>query len=147
MTIIVWDGKTLASDKQATNAGLKRQVTKIFVINGHMVGFSGDFDYAQTMKHWFESGCKPEEFPKHQEDDNKWVGMVVITPDKRVLKYERSPYPMDFTEAGAHCFGAGRDFAYGALAMGANAVEAVEVTCRYENSCGMGIDFLTFEGE
>lgn len=40
-----------------------------------------------------------------------------------------------------------RDYAYGALAMGADAVRAVEVACEYDNGCGMGIDVLTIEGE
>ena len=147
MTVIVWDGTTLAADKQATNSGLKCKVTKIHRINGHLIGFSGEFDYAQAMRKWFESGADVEKFPKHQEDSDKWVGMLVITPDKRVLKYERSPIPMDFTENKVLCMGSGRDFAFGALAMGADAVKAVQITCTYEASCGMGVDVLTFEGE
>ena len=147
MTIIVWDGKTLAADKQATNSGLKRAVTKIYNINGNLVGFSGDWDYAQSMKQWLQDGAYPDKFPKHQEDDNKWVGVLLVTPDKKVYKYERSSTPMDFTEGGCMCIGSGRDFAFGALAMGADAKKAVEIACLYEASCGMGIDTLTFEGE
>lgn len=147
MTIIVWDGTTLAADKQATNSGLKRKVTKIHKINGCLIGFSGDFDYAQTMRKWFENGADVEKFPKHQEDDNKWVGVLVITPERKIFKYERSPIPMDFTEGGAMCIGSGRDFAFGAMAMGADAVKAVQIASAYEASCGMGIDVLTFEGE
>ena len=147
MTIIVWDGKVLASDKQTTSGGLKRKATKIFKIHGSLYGFSGDFDYAYAMKEWFEEGAQIDKFPKHQEHDDNWVGVLVVTPDKRVLKYERSPKPMDFTEAGAMCIGSGRDFAFGALAMGADAVRAVEVACEYDNGCGMGIDVLTIEGE
>lgn len=145
MTIIVWDGTTLAADKQATNSGLKLTVTKIFRIRDHLVGFSGDFDFAYAMKQWFENGAKVEDFPKHQEDDNKWVGMLVVTPDNKVLKYERSPHPIDFTETGALCIGSGRDFAFGALAMGADARRAVMIACLYENGCGMGIDVLTLD--
>ncbi len=147
MTVIVWDGKMLASDKQATNAGLKRKVTKIFRINGSLIGFSGDYDYAQAMLKWFENGAEADKFPKHQEDNDKWVGVLVVTPQRRVFKYERSPHPMEFTESGAMCIGSGRDFAFGALAMGADAKRAVEIACEHEASCGMGVDVLTFEGE
>lgn len=145
MTIIVWDGTSLAADKQVTTGGLKRKTTKIFKIDGHLVGVSGDFDYAQTMLTWFKGGAKPEDFPDHQKHDEKWVGILVVTPDKRVLKYERSPYPMDFTEGGVACIGSGRDFAYGALYMGATAYRAVEAACQYETGCGMGIDVLTLD--
>jgi 20S proteasome alpha/beta subunit len=145
MTIIVWDGKTLAADKQATNAGLKRKVTKIFRIHGDLVGFSGDFDYAQAMRKWLEDGAKLDDFPKHQANNDDWVGVLVIKSDGRIYKYERSAVPIDFTEGGVICLGSGRDFAYGAMAMGADAVRAVEITCQYESGCGMGIDALTLE--
>ncbi len=147
MTVIVWDGEMLAADKQATNSGLKRAVTKIHKVNGNLVGFSGDWDYAQAMKQWLAEGAYPDKFPKHQEDNEKWVGMLVVTPDKKVFKYERSPIPMDMTESGSMAIGSGRDFAFGALAMGADAKKAVEIACLYEASCGMGVDVLTFEGE
>lgn len=39
MTVIVWDGKTFAADKQITTGDLKLQGTKIFKIRGHLVGF------------------------------------------------------------------------------------------------------------
>ena len=143
MTIIVWDGITLAADKQATNSGLKLTVTKIRRIREHLVGFSGDLDYAIAMTKWFEDGAKVENFPKHQEDNDKWIGMIVITPDNKVLKYERSPHPIDFTENRMLCLGCGRDFAFGALAMGADARKAVMIACLYDSGCGMGIDTLT----
>lgn len=145
MTIIVWDGKTLAADKQLTNNGLKCRTTKIFKISGNLVGVTGDFDYAQAMLSWFGSGARPSDFPDHQKEDSKFVGMLVITPDKQILKYERSPHPIDFTECGALCVGSGRDYAYGALYMGATAYRAVEAACEYDNHCGMGIDVLTLD--
>lgn len=145
MTIIVWDGKTLAADKQMTNGGLKHKATKIFKIDGHLVGVTGDFDYAQAMLEWFRNGAKPESFPDHQKEDSKFVGMLVITPNKQILKYERSPYPIDFTECGVTCIGSGRDYAYGALYMGATAYRAVEAACQYDTHCGMGIDVLTLD--
>ena len=145
MTVVVWDGKTLAADKQATNNGLKLKTTKIFRMRGHLVGFTGSLDYVSLMHKWFEDGADPEKYPKQQEDDNKWVGMIVITPDKKILKYEQTAYPIDFTETKQLCIGSGRDFAFGALAMGADAYTAVEVACEYDNGCGMGIDILELE--
>jgi ATP-dependent protease HslVU (ClpYQ) peptidase subunit len=147
MTVIVWDGKTLAADKQATNSGLKMTVTKIKRINEDLFGVTGDFDLAQSTLKWFADGADPEKFPKHQETDDKWVGLVRITPDKRILKYERSPFPMDYTQMGKMAWGSGRDYALAAMAMGADAVKAVEVACQFESTCGLGVDFLTHEGE
>lgn len=147
MTIIVWDGHTLASDKQVTTNGLRRKVTKIFKIRDHLVGFSGDFDLAQSLKYWFQSGADIEKYPTFQSDSDKFVGMLVITPNREILKYERSPHPIHMTENKTYALGSGRDFAIGAMAMGADALDAVRITSMYDSGCGLGVDSLTLKGD
>lgn len=146
MTVIVWDGKTLATDKQAVQSELTRTVTKSRIIRGHLCAVAGDWDLAQEMFAWFERGAKPDDIPPFFRNKEDWVAFVAITPDKRVLKYERSPYPMDFTETvkvdGWFVFGSGRDFAIGALAMGASPEEAVRIASKYCSTCGRGVDVL-----
>jgi len=146
MTIIVWDGKTLAADKQATHSDLVRKVTKVRRIRGHLVAVSGDWDRAQELFKWFELGADETKYPEFQKTDNDFVGMLVITPEKRILKYERSPVPMDFTEEDWFCMGSGRDYAYGALYMGATAPIAVMAASAFASSCGEGVDTITLEG-
>lgn len=146
MTVIVWDGKSLTTDKQATQSDLMRTVTKSRIIRGHLCAVAGDWDLAQEMFVWFERGAKPDEVPPFFRSKEDWVAFVAITPDKRVLKFERSPYPMDFTETvekdGWFVFGSGRDFAVGALAMGASPEEAVRIASKYCTTCGNGVDVL-----
>jgi hypothetical protein len=146
MTVIVWDGEILAADKQATDDGVRRTVTKIRrVEKGRLKGFlmagSGACSQANTMMAWFESGANPSRFPKYQEDPNLSAVLTIITPDKLILRYEYTPNPIVFEDA-QYCTGSGRDIAYGALYMGANAIEAVEVVCEYMSDCGMGIDAI-----
>lgn len=130
------------------NGSLKRPVTKLRRINGDCCGVAGDWDIGQEILHWYERGAKPEDYPEFQKKENEFVGLLVVTKDKRVLKYERSPYPMDFTEAGVFAMGSGRDFAYGALECGADAIKAVWVASRYDAYCGFGVDVLVpGEGE
>lgn len=145
MTIVVWDGKTLAADKQATHSDLVRKVTKVRRIREHLVAVSGDWDRAQELFKWFELGADETKYPEFQKTDNDFVGMLVITPDKRILKYERSPVPMDFSEEDWFCMGSGRDYAYGALYMGAGAAIAVMAACAFASTCGLGVDELKFE--
>lgn len=145
MTVIVWDGVTLAADKQATQSDLGRKVKKIRRIRGNLVGVSGQWDLAQEMFDWFAQGAKREAWPATQRTDDKWVGLLVITPRRRILKYESSPIPIDFTVERRYAFGSGRDFAYGAMAMGASAREAVLVASKYDINCGMGVDTLMLE--
>lgn len=143
MTVVIWDGKTLAADKQATNAGLKRRVTKLRRIRGHLCGVAGDFDYAEEIFAWFEKGADPATYPDFQKGDN-WVSFLVISPDRRILKYERSPHPIDFTEANYYAMGSGRDFAMAAVYLGFDAATGVEVASVFESSCGLGCDTLSF---
>lgn len=145
MTVVVWDGKKLAADKMVVSGDLRRTITKIRKIRGHLCAISGDFDRGQEILEWFARGAKPEDCPAFQKDNNDWVGLLVITPDKRVLKYERSPYPMDMTESGRHAIGSGRDFAYAALHLGEDAEGAVRVASELCPTCGHGVDVLTLE--
>jgi ATP-dependent protease HslVU (ClpYQ) peptidase subunit len=137
----------LAADKQATQSDMRRTVTKIRKLRGHLCAVAGDWDYAQDLFTWFEDGADARILPAFQKTDQNWVAFLVITPDKRVLKYERSAYPMDYTESvkkdGWYVFGSGRDYAVGALAMGATATEAVKIASKYCISCGCGVTSLT----
>lgn len=53
---------------------------------------------------------------------------------------------MVMNEAGIYVFGSGRDFALGALAMGASAYEAVKAAITFDITCGIGVDTLTLDG-
>lgn len=151
MTIIVWDGKTLAADKQATDDGVKRTVTKIRRVKsgptkGCLIAGSGPCGQANALMDWFEDGADPELFPKYQDSDQLAAILTVITPEKKILRYEYCVTPIVFEDE-QYCTGSGREIAYGALALGADAVTAVSVACEYLIDCGMGIDKLTLKGK
>lgn len=144
MTVLVWDGNTFAADKQATVSGTVIKVTKIKKIGDSLIGATGDFDVAQSLFRWFENGRKPEEWPEVQKDKDRWTTMIEITKDKKILRYEREPYPFEVEEE-FYAFGSGMDAALGALEMGADSIKAVEITCKFMSCCGLGIDILRFE--
>lgn len=152
MTIIVWDGRVLAADKQSTSVGQKRSVTKMFrTPDGGLVATSGDWDRAQEIIAWAKNGYKPEDCPAFQKESNDFVGALRISPEGRCYKYERSPYPMDFTSEvtlhGIYAMGSGRDYAYGAYGAGCRApIAMVEIASRNCDSCGMGFDWATIDG-
>lgn len=144
MTIIVWDDHTLAADKRSTNAGLIAKVTKIHRINGNLVGSAGDFSPIQAMLRWFENGADIEKLPECQKDKERYAVLLVITPDKKIMRYEQEGIPYEIEEE-RYAIGCGRDYALGAMAMGADAVKAVEVASMFDCGCGSGIDILTFD--
>lgn len=140
MTVIAWDGKTLAADKRAVTSGLARTVTKILRHQDKLLGASGTFDNGNQMVEWFKGGCDPEKFPRCQSDKDDYTILVVV--DSNGLRiYEKGPYPL-LMEDPFFAAGSGRDYAIAAMHLGCSASEAVSVACKFDTSCGNGIDEL-----
>ena len=141
MTIIAWDGKTLAADKQGTWQGLPRTVTKIFRAGDELVGVAGNQCEGYDMVAWVTAGCDPEKFPVNQKDEKLWASCLVILRDGKIFLYERSPNPCEIEDKFTAC-GSGRDYAIAAMHLGKSAREAVEIACLFDTGCGNGVDVL-----
>src|SRR4051812_1035464 len=126
MTVIAWDGKTLAADKRASSGGLMRTVTKIRRIYGNLVGVSGDACHMEALFTWFASGADPAKYPSFQNDENKHSDLLVVTPQGEIHKYEHAAFPIRFEDR-LFAMGSGRDYALAAMHLGKSASEAVEV--------------------
>ena len=141
MTVIAWDGKTLAADKRATFGTLIRTTTKIFRVGDALAGYCGDAAFGEEMIAWLKRGAEPADFPASNRDKDDWAPMLVIRKGAPVARYERSPYPVLFEDE-TFAIGCGRDFAIAAMHLGKNAREAVEVAIALDSGCGNGIDTL-----
>lgn len=64
MTVIAWDGCTLAADKRASSGGIARTVTKIERHEGCLIAMTGCWDTGAEMREWFKAGADPEKFPE-----------------------------------------------------------------------------------
>jgi ATP-dependent protease HslVU (ClpYQ) peptidase subunit len=138
MSIVVWDGKTLAADKQGTVGDLRLKTTKIAKLStGEILGWVGAVEHGLALVNWYANGCKIEEWPETQKGE-EWGKLIVITKGK-AYEYEQLPI-RQLVQSVPAAWGSGRDFALGALAMGADAIGAVKVACKFSTSCGMGID-------
>lgn len=144
MTVIAWDGKTLAADRQCTSAGLVSSVTKVFQLSGgvydrHYVGVCGNMARAMELVNWLETfNGDPVSLPDFQRDDDLCVLMLVISPEGQCFEYGASPYPHEI--ASFHAIGDGCDFAMAAMHCGETAEEAVRIACVYSSTCGRGVD-------
>lgn len=146
MTIIAWDGKTLAADKRVNFGGMLLTTTKIRRIGNMLVGYAGNADFGEQMLAWIREGMDPEKFPEGQRNKDDWSGVIAISPGGYIRRYERTPYPIVFEDPFV-AIGSGRDFAMAAMHLGHDARKAVEVACALNADCGGGIDVLTLETE
>jgi hypothetical protein len=139
MTVIAWDGHTLATDKQATNSGLRFTVTKsVKLESGEVLAWTGNMDTGQMIANWYKDGADAAKWPECQKDKDDWSRLIVVK-DGKVFVYEQRPVAMEFQDK-FMAWGSGRDYAIGAMAKGASAIEAVHIAMRFDNGCGCGVD-------
>lgn len=142
MSVIAWDGYTIAADKQATVAGLRVTTTKLRRICRpdcipEVIGYTGDQDSGMMMAKWYEDGADPAQFPECQKGDD-WSRLTVA--DKYGVRiYERQPVAVKVEDLFA-AWGSGRDFAMAAMHLGQSARDAVVVASQYAEGCGRGVD-------
>jgi len=139
MSVVAWDGKAVAADKQATCSSMRFTVTKLRRLGtGEVLAWTGDLDSGVLLAQWFEDGADPAKWPKCQEDKDQWVRLLVFS-SAGARFYERQPVAVAIEDR-FMAWGSGRDYAVGALACGKTAREAVEIAARFSTECGMGVD-------
>ena len=143
MTVIVWDGKTLAADKRTGFGAEYCTTTKILRIRGHLVGWAGATALGVMVVAWFEAGADPEKFPEKQRGTDGG-SLLVICPDGTVHHYASEPLPMVIDDT-YFSIGSGSGMASAALYLGHDARRAVEVASALDLNCGNGIDTLCIE--
>lgn len=144
MTVIAWDGKTLAADKRM-GVEYPRTVTKIRrLASGELVGVTGPFDQGLILTEWYEAGADPATFPAFQADLEKNSELIIVRVDGVVCSLSNQPVAMPMQNA-QHAVGSGRDFAAAAMHLGKTAAEAVAVANLLCASCGNGIDILELD--
>jgi ATP-dependent protease HslVU (ClpYQ) peptidase subunit len=140
MTIVAYDGRTMAADKRAQTDGAHFTVTKVRRIRGCLVGASGDSNRARELVAWFERGASlTNDRPSKEVFDS--VRMLVVDPKGRIWNYDSGPHATEFEDRFV-AIGSGRDFALMAMHLGKSAFEAVRLTCELSIDCGNGIDAL-----
>jgi len=145
MTVIAWDGKTLAADRQSQCGDGIIAVTKIFRVANCLVGITGDLTTGLEMKEWLRN-TDPALFRQEWRNPDAGAGMLVIYPDGTAWKYESSPTPFPL-EGPFAAAGSGASHALVAMDCGSTARQAVLLVQRYINSCGMGCDLLDLNGD
>lgn len=144
MTVIAWDGKTLAADKMSADEWTVRTVTKIRRVRGGMAlcGSVGDADRGRALIHWFDKGG---EFPATLARADALVAtLLVVHRDGTVEMYQREPHPI-VLDSRPVALGSGADAAMAAMLCGRDAATAVRIASTVCRGVGCGVDTLSFE--
>lgn len=144
MTVLAWDGTTLAADKLNFSLhGMSVPITKIRLINDELIGVAGKTILIGPIMLWAEMGFAPEHMPEQQKAEKDWSTVIRVQRNGTVLIYENSPIPWKL-ERNIVGMGSGGEIATGAMAAGASAEKAVLLTFDYIVTCGLGVDTLQF---
>ena len=139
MTIVVYDGKSIAIDRAAVSGTVIHRATKAWVHGDAVITGTGAASHVSALVNWYKQGADADDYPVYATHAE-----LIVATSVNLLRYERSPHPVD--HGNNKCaFGDGRDLAYGALAMGATAAQAAQVACHYNPNCGGGLDIYDWE--
>lgn len=142
MTIIVWDGHSLSTDRAATDGQAKWKTTKAWRWGDKILSGAGPLQSILAMREWYKEGADPKNFPLEQL--SLPCHFIVVTKEGGLIRYETGPIPIEHGRAQC-AFGEGRDFAYGAMAMGADSEQAVMIANTFSIHCGQGVQTFTLE--
>jgi ATP-dependent protease HslVU (ClpYQ) peptidase subunit len=149
MTTIAWDGKALAADRCSWSGGARRSVRKVFRITRPdgapaLVAFAGSGDFATKLLDWLRvGGDAPNWRDFVKEDDRDRQCAVLVDSDHRVWQISYQLVWLEYEEP-FYAYGAGQEFAWGALEAGASAERAVQIAEKRSDYAGLGVDVVSF---
>lgn len=147
MSVIAWDGKTLAADRRMSSGTNKSAVIRKVarLPDGCIMGWCGGIAYASAFLNWMLAGADPDSFETDwAERDGFEVYALKIDPAGGLWLYDGYHTPIELHNK-QYAIGSGAPYAEAAMYLGCDAVKAVEVACAHDAGCGNGIDTLTLE--
>lgn len=157
MSVIAWDGTTLAADRMTIVSGVKVSTYKLAWNTDtdgagrpgkRLFGAVGGPHLSDFLR-YMASGVETESVLKLQHDAELFCqgieisasGLVTIH-DRGFTKYTLSPRPGERKLPKIAAIGSGALAALGAMEAGATAERAVEIAGFYAEACGNGVDAL-----
>lgn len=142
MTTITYRDGMMAADTTTFFRGIAVGTShKIELIEGYLVGCAGDASSGKLFKSWFVDRFLRDVPEKAAFAHDSEINALTIAPDGRVTCWDIQLEPIRL-KAQFHAIGSGADVALGAMAMGANARQAVEIAMRFDAHTRGKIDVL-----
>lgn len=135
MSVIAWDGRFLVADRMCTTSGYTWLTDKLILKGDIAYAISGYAHIFEPLIAWHEGKGK---WPAEQATP-EWSRLIVVRHGGELRWTENVEGGWMRTPQPYMAFGAGRDFALGAMFQGANAEEAVLAASALCDSCGLGL--------
>jgi len=143
MSVVAFDGRTIAADRQATAGDMSITACKLFrLADGRILATTGTLEYGIVLREWFESGMDREKWPAFQRTDN--FARCILASPEGVFEFEKEPVAQPVVDAFL-AWGSGAQLAIGAMAAGADARTAVKIASEYNVYCGRGVDVIDLD--
>lgn len=148
MTIIAWDGTTLAADTQViTASGFKSKTNKIYEIKKDVIcGWAGAQPTAIHLLNWYTNVSNDMEcdFPFIESEDYG-AELMIIDKSGIISIYNSGCGSIPFyPETTYFAIGSGAKFAMATMHLGYDSMKAIEVANNFDPFCGSEITTLTF---
>lgn len=141
MTTIAFSGGIVAADSRIMRAGRAspEHAEKVWRLEHGGVGAAvGSLWSVEEFHEWLNRGQKAWEKPKLEDD----TIVIEFLRGGAILEYTKEGRVRTNPTRGFYAWGSGADYAYGALAMGASAVRAVNVAIEFDPSTGGEVQWL-----
>jgi ATP-dependent protease HslVU (ClpYQ) peptidase subunit len=144
MTVIAWDGTTIAVDSLVVFDNRKTYSDKLFKNKDEVIAVAGNMDVCMTMLELYKKGITDagDFIPQNEENESY---LVIATREHGVWWMCEGGHPVKVNDQ-IFAIGSGADLAIAAMHCGKSAVEAVEIACLYDIYCGGKINFHSFIG-
>lgn len=136
MTVIAWDGTSLAWDSRGTSGDRKHTVKKARALeDGRVIVVAGLLSNLLQARRLLDGNGYPE-LPQSLVDASN-----IIVYDNGVV------YAYDITKEARkvqapEAWGSGESYALGAMACGASAAQSCKIACKYSATCGGKINSI-----
>lgn len=141
MTVIAYRDGLMAADTRIIHpdSGITRG-TKLFRKRigrrDHILGFAGSLSGAALYLDWYGSGKPMPDALRHLPVEDYFSVLILI--GKQLYEGDCMCRPVE-VESKFHAIGSGAQAALGAMHRGASALEAANIACKIDPSCGLPI--------
>lgn len=142
MTVIAWDGKTLAADSRMTDDCGHTSVTKIWRVPGNrLFGGAGQAGYVSLVRDWIFDGAKNKNRPDCSRYEDAYFGGILICGGEC---FALDPFLSTMKITAKHyAIGSGAPQALALMSAGMSAPEALAHIIKHELADGCGGDVQT----